>query len=383
MMNFRRAPSLLMALIFIVGTQALAAEPEPGANRRAALQAACYPEQSLRAIVGEKPPVKGLHTFDKPPSDTSPLAAFAAVPPNERGVIRRVELPAGEKLVAITFDLCEQRGEIAGYDGDLFDYLRREKVSATLFAGGKWLRSHPARTEQLLSDPLFEIANHGENHRNLRLLDAPNITSEIIGPQRAYERARRGLAATQCAQAVPDAISTVPERMTLLRFPFGACHAQSIAAVNDAGLRAIQWDVSAGDPDPHQSSAAIARTVLARVKPGSIIVAHGNGRGFNTAAALPLIVPKLRALGYRFVTVSELLKRGRPVVADSCYDARPGDTDRYDFLAGGKTKPTTTGSWSPTQAVTGSDKAATQPARKSLPQKSGASSAPSSYPWSN
>ena len=31
-----------------------------------------------------------------------------------------------------------------------------------------------------------------------------------------------------------------------------------------------------------------------------------------------------------FVTVSELLAAGRPVVEPICYDSRPGDTDRYD-----------------------------------------------------
>jgi hypothetical protein len=30
--------------------------------------------------------------------------------------------------------------------------------------------------------------------------------------------------------------------------------------------------------------------------------------------------------------VSELLAAGRPVVASTCYDTRPGDTDRYDRL---------------------------------------------------
>ena len=43
------------------------------------------------------------------------LAQFSPLP--QRGVIRRVKLPAGQKLVALTFDLCEQASEIAGYQG--------------------------------------------------------------------------------------------------------------------------------------------------------------------------------------------------------------------------------------------------------------------------
>ncbi len=68
-------------------------------------------------------------------------SSFAPVPDALRGAIRRVELPKGRKLVALTFDLCEQPGEIAGYDGAVIDYLRAKTIKATLFAGGKWMRS--------------------------------------------------------------------------------------------------------------------------------------------------------------------------------------------------------------------------------------------------
>jgi peptidoglycan-N-acetylglucosamine deacetylase len=70
--------------------------------------------------------------------------------------------------------------------------------------------------------------------------------------------------------------------------------------------------------------------VLREVHPGAIVVAHANGRGWHTAAALPLFIPQLRARGYRFVTVSELLAMGTPVAAGECYERTPGDNRRYD-----------------------------------------------------
>jgi peptidoglycan/xylan/chitin deacetylase (PgdA/CDA1 family) len=299
-----------------------------------ALQSACFADDVLHAIDGERQPVKGDHDFDKFASAKDELAPHTAIDPGMRGAIRRVDLPKGEKLIALTFDLCEQRGEVAGYDGDIFDYLRRENVKATLFAGGKWMRSHQARTEQLMTDPLFELANHSETHRNLRLLDSAEVQNEINAPQRAFEHARQRLSSTQCAANAPEGLAAIPPRLTMFRFPFGACNAASLAAVNDAGLLAIQWDLSTGDPDPHQSAAAIANAMIHYVHPGSIIIGHGNGRGWNTAAALPIAIPKLKAMGYQFVTVSELLARGTPVITDTCYDSHPGDTDRYDFLSG-------------------------------------------------
>ena len=316
---------LLTVLLCIAGSDG------SGADERS-LQSACFAPDALHAITGERQPVKGDHDFDARPSQPLAVPPHSAIDPALRGAIRRVDLPEGEKLIALTFDLCEQRGEVAGYDGDIFDYLRRENVKATLFAGGKWMRSHQARTQQLMTDPLFELANHSETHRNLRLLDSTDMQNEITAPQQAFTQARGKLAAARCTAAVPGALEAVPSRLTMFRFPFGACNAASMTAVNDAGYLAIQWDLSTGDPDPHQSAEAIAHAMIHNVHPGSIIIAHGNGRGWNTSAALPLAIPKLKALGYQFVTVSELLARGKPVIAATCYDAHPGDTDRYDFL---------------------------------------------------
>ena len=216
-----------------------------------ALQSACFPPKTLNAIQGEKYPVKGDRDFDRAPKDAAPLAPSQPVEAALRGSIRSVVLPKGEKLIALTFDLCEQHGEVAGYDGEVIDYLRRENVKATLFAGGKWMRSHHARTEQLLSDPLFEMANHSDTHPNLRLQDSANLQTQILGPQRAYEATVQRLSTTQCAAKVPDALRSIAPRLALFRFPFGACNAVSMAAVNDTGLLAIQWDLSTGDPDPH------------------------------------------------------------------------------------------------------------------------------------
>jgi hypothetical protein len=134
--------------------------------------------------------------------------------------------------------------------------------------------------------------------------------------------------------ARPDSIRAVAAEPTLFRFPYGACNDATLKDVNDAGMMAIQWDVSTGDPDPHVSAKAIAEAMVGEAKPGSIIVAHANGRGWHTAEALPLAIPKLKAKGYKFVTVSELIAMGKPVIVSECYDRKPGDTKRYDTFSG-------------------------------------------------
>lgn len=312
---------------FAMATDALV-HNRPGSD----LLQACFAPAELAANPAEKSPRKGQRAFDRP-EPARQLAPFQPVSANLRGAIRRVKLPPGKKLIALTLDLCEQPGEIAGYDGAIIDYLRKEGVKATLFVGGKWLRSHERRTRQLMADPLFEIANHSAAHRNLRLLSGKRLVDEVEEPQRAYEAIHERFGKDRCTAALPQAWQSVPNRMSLFRFPFGACNKASLDAVNDAGLLAIQWDVSTGDPTPAQSAKAIAREILNSARPGSIVIGHANGRGFHTAEALPMAIPKLKAQGYSFVTVSELLAAGTPEIVATCYNLRPGDTDRYDDLA--------------------------------------------------
>ena len=248
----------------------------------------------------------------------------------QRGTIRRVKLTSDKKLVALTFDLCEQPSEISGYQGGIVDFLREHRIKATFFMGGKWMHSHRERAQQLMADPLFEVANHTWEHRNLRVVSGQALVDEIKNAQIAYEQVREELEAKRCTGPRGDTLAheQAPRRLGLLRFPYGACSAAALDEAAHQGLLPIQWDVSSGDPTFAQSARAIEHQVLTNVQPGSIVLFHANGRGWHTEGALPGIIAALKARGYEFATVSELLAAGEPVVAATCYDSRPGDTDR-------------------------------------------------------
>lgn len=240
------------------------------------------------------------------------------------GVIRRVDVPPGDKPVALTFDLCQTRGSIAGYDGAIIAYLKEQSVPATLFPGGLWLATHRARAIELVSDPLFLLGNHSWTHHDLHSAPAETIDAEIRSTESELDAVRHA----ERAACSGFAGASRPARR-LFRFPFGSCSPEGVAAANAAGSVVIQWDVVSGDPDG-TLAATIERNVLSRVRAGSVVVMHANGRGTHTAQALTAIIPKLRADGYRFVRVDELLAAGRPQAATACYIERPGDTVRYD-----------------------------------------------------
>lgn len=287
----------------------------------------CWSSDALKGRAAERATrrgVPGAHMRAPALMHYSPPPLPAAL----RGSIRRVKLPAGVKLLALTFDLCEANGEVTGYDGGVVDYLRSHHIKATFFAGGKWLKTHPERAQQLIADPLFQVGNHTWSHRDLRRLSGRGLEQEIFGAEAAYEQTRRNLAGRACL--APPAMSRIPKRLTVFRFPYGTCSPAALKAVGDAGMAAIQWDVVTGDPAKGQTAKGIAAIVLKHARPGSIIVSHANGKGHGTARALALYVPKLLAKGYKFVTVGELLTAGKPVIAKTCYEQRPGDNDhRY------------------------------------------------------
>ncbi len=72
----------------------------------------------------------------------------------------------------------------------------------------------------------------------------------------------------------------------------------------------VLWDVGPeSDPEVSRAPARIVRHVMQNVRPGSIVLLHVMPPIRQPSlAAVPEIVRQLRARGYRFVTVSELLK---------------------------------------------------------------------------
>jgi len=298
---------------------ALAAFVPPSA---AAPPEACWPGTALSARPGEaqERPMTAADRVARPAAATP----GPAVPARLSGVIRRVEVAGGRKLVALTFDLCETGGTIAGYDGTVVDALRAGGAAATFFASGKWLATHEERAAQLLSDPLFAVEAHGWTHPNLHFAAPEAVAAEAL-------TAEAGLAAARTATAAvcPVGSAAADGATPLFRFPFGSCSPEGVAAANAAGMAVIQWDVVPGDPG-FVDAKTIARAVVDGVRPGSIVVMHANGRGRHTGEALAIIVPALKARGYEFVTVDALLAAGTPVTAETCYVTRPGDTAAYD-----------------------------------------------------
>jgi peptidoglycan/xylan/chitin deacetylase (PgdA/CDA1 family) len=93
----------------------------------------------------------------------------------------------------------------------------------------------------------------------------------------------------------------------VFRPPYGAYDQAVVQTARSLGLATILWNVDPADW-ALPGSEAIERRVLAQVRPGAIVLSHdGGGPRGQTLAAYPRIIGVLRARGYRFETVPQLL----------------------------------------------------------------------------
>lgn len=211
-------------------------------------------------------------------------------PPTKNYALRDDILVRGNtdlREVAFTFD-DGPRPEVAR---DLLNTLGKEGVRATFFVVGKQVDLYPAIVRRMMNEG-HEVANHTYNHPRLDDLDAKRIRSEIASCDKAIFRATGAHAA-------------------LFRPPGMRYDDVVIDTAQDLGYVTIHWNVGAKD-FTGAPEGSVAERVLKNVTPGSVILLHGQP---ETVAALPEIVSSLRARGYRFVTVSQMLARlPRPVI---------------------------------------------------------------------
>jgi peptidoglycan/xylan/chitin deacetylase (PgdA/CDA1 family) len=210
------------------------------------------------------------------------------------GVIE--EISNKNKYIAFTFDGCGGKNG-NGFDKDLIDFLRTEKIPATLFLSGKWIDANFSVFQNLSKDTLFEIENHGLNHK----------------PCSVNGRSEYGIQGTLNVGEVFDEIYGNALKIKAITniypkyFRPGTAFIDeaSLKIASDLGIRAVSFKVLSGDAVPDASAMTIEGDVLKSIKPGAIVIMHLNHPEWNTFEAMELIVPKLRQKGYIFVRLKD------------------------------------------------------------------------------
>ena len=185
--------------------------------------------------------------------------------------------------VALTFD----DGPDPARTPALLDALAELHAPATFFLLGSRVDANPELTARIAREG-HELGNHTYHHRYLPLVRSRRVAGELAATDAAIRRAT----------------GTVP---ALARPPYGGRSPSNVRAFARAGKRLVLWDVNSFDWKG-AGAADIAHRVLARVRPGSVVLLHeARPGGEATVEAVRLLVPELRARGYELVTASRAL----------------------------------------------------------------------------
>ena len=198
------------------------------------------------------------------------------------------------RQIALTFD----DGPNEPFTSEILDILREHNVKATFFVIGENVERFPETCQRIQKEG-HVIGNHSYSHsRWLALKPQKGIIYEL-----------------QLAQEAIHSVSGM--KPVLFRPPYGFWTPWMLRTVHRLGLEAITWDNMTDDWESTKDAEDIAGAILKKVRPGGIIVLHDgrNGRlSYDRASlveALPPILADLEQEGYQFVTVTEMLHRGR------------------------------------------------------------------------
>jgi peptidoglycan/xylan/chitin deacetylase (PgdA/CDA1 family) len=168
--------------------------------------------------------------------------------------------------------------------------LKRLGVVATFFEIGSQISEYDpdgAVERAMLADGDM-IGNHTWTHPDMLTLSAAQQTAQLEQTNAAI---RRQTGFTPC----------------LWRPPYGATNPALQSLARSLGMLTIQWNIDPRDWSLPGTGAIVA-TVLREAQNGGITVMHfGGGPREETLAALPRIVAALRARGYRFVNLAQML----------------------------------------------------------------------------
>jgi peptidoglycan-N-acetylglucosamine deacetylase len=192
----------------------------------------------------------------------------------------------GTKVIALTFD----DGPWRSSTDTILSILKRNDVRATFFMLGAQVNGQRSRVRRVAAAGNL-IGVHSWNH-----------------PVMVRRSSSTNYADLKKCKAVERAASGVVPRW--FRPPYGSTDRALAATARRLGLRQVIWTVDTLDWK-YRNAGSISSRAIAGARTGGVVLMHdGGGPRAATAAALPIIIRTLRARGYDFATLDELVALG-------------------------------------------------------------------------
>ena len=241
--------------------------------------------RKFRALFFLVPAMVALAQQPSPPPSPSPAKPKPPPIPEQKTTVSSVHVDG--PYIALTFD----DGPSEKLTPRLLDLLGQHHIHATFFVIGENVAQHPEILQRAVREG-HEIGNHSWSHPNLAKMSDDAVRSQI----------------KRTEEAITGAIGSRP---VLLRPPYGSITPRQKHLIHDdLGYEIILWDVDPLDwkePGPN----IVSSRILKETRPGSIVLSHDIHA--QTIQAMPATLTELEAKGFKFVTVSELLKLHTPV----------------------------------------------------------------------
>lgn len=208
-----------------------------------------------------------------------------------------------EKVVALTFDDGSDGTNITA----ILNALASQNVKATFFLTGAGAANHGSRIRDIVNRG-HEIGNHSYSHPYFTQISATETRSQL--------------------DRTETLIRNLTGRTTkpFFRPPYGAYNSTVLQRVGDAGYtHTIMWTIDTLDWTGNSASTIVQR-VMNGITPGAIILMHTGAGASGTPSALPTMITRLKSAGYRFVTISQLLKVTPAPTSGTRYTVKAGDT---------------------------------------------------------
>ena len=188
-----------------------------------------------------------------------------------------------EHKIALTFD----DGPHSEKTPAILEVLKQNNIKATFFIVGENANGNEDIIKRIIADG-HEIGNHTFGHKYLLKVDRHVMEREI--------------------DLCDDEIFNYSEYNAKLFRPPGGIYDDLLTSVcNERGYDMVLWSIDTRDW-AGTSAQDIENEILNNISDGAIILMHDyiGGESF-TEVALMNVIPKLKELGYSFVTVSELI----------------------------------------------------------------------------
>jgi len=177
------------------------------------------------------------------------------------------------RTVYLTFD----DGPVPEATPWVLDFLRNEDIKATFFCVGENVQTHAELFMQIIAEG-HSVGNHTFNH--------------VQGIKTSNEEYFANI------EKAGTLINS-----NLFRPPHGVLKHSQFSVLKQ-NYRVVMWDVLSCDFDRTLTPDEVVKNVMNSIRPGSVIIFHDSIKAKqNMEIALPIVVEKLKKLGYTFKTI--------------------------------------------------------------------------------